>query len=134
MPTGMEIDDAAVHVLRNAGQQGLSLEPNALATGQNGGYQAINFAVLAGAQRIVLLGYDGRRSADGRAHWFGEHPQPTRDHELQMYVKNFRGLPALLAAAGVGVVNASPGTAIDAFPKVTLDDALESLAVDPAGA
>jgi hypothetical protein len=136
MPTGMEIDDAAVHVLRNAGQTGLSLDPQALATGQNGGYQAINFAVLAGARRIVLLGYDGRFGADGRGHWFGEHPQPyaTRQQELEMYVKNFRGLPQPLADAGVEVLNASPGTAIDAFRKVTLDDALEGVAADPPGA
>jgi hypothetical protein len=36
----------------------ISRDPGTLAHGGNGGYQAINLAALAGAERIILLGYD----------------------------------------------------------------------------
>jgi hypothetical protein len=44
----------------------LSRDARSLAHGGNGGYQAINLAYLAGAARIVLLGYDMKHRAAGK--------------------------------------------------------------------
>ncbi len=60
--------------LKNTGETGLEVDPAGLRTGRNSGYQAINLAVHYGARRIVLLGYDLQRT-DGKAHFFGNHPQ-----------------------------------------------------------
>lgn len=115
--TGNQIDDAKIHILRNAGPEGLSADPGALATGSTSGYQAVNIAVLAGPARVVLLGYDGRQGADGRRHWFGDHPDRT-EPPYQNMIQRFRTMIGPLKALGVEILNATPGSAIDAFPRV----------------
>lgn len=112
-----------VHVLENAGRDGLSLNANRLATGYNSGYQAINLAVHLGASRIVLLGYDMGRPRNGPSHYFGEHrdkSQPPYGHCL----KAFQTLPAPLAALGVDVVNCSRQTALTCFRRAPLESVL----------
>ena len=58
--SGAMVDDPEIFMLHNSGHEGLSEKPNCLHTGSNGGYQAVNIATLAGAKRVVLLGYDMR--------------------------------------------------------------------------
>ena len=108
-----------VQILRNAGPDGLALQPDRLKHGRNSGYQAINLAVHLGARQIVLLGYDMQRAEDGRTHWFGSHPQghtPFGD-----FLPRFSALVEPLRAVGVSVVNCSRRTALTAFPLGTLD-------------
>lgn len=124
-PTGLEIDDPEVHMLRNGGREGLSRDASAIVTGMNSGHQVINIVALAGARRIVLLGYDGKHGSGGRRHWFGDHPDRTPfPQELANNVKHYRTLVEPLRELGVAVVNASPDTAVDAFPRATLEAAL----------
>jgi len=107
-----------VHLLRDAGLEGLCAEPDGVTTGHNTGYQAINIAAHAGASRIVLLGMDMR---DGR-HWHHDHPDgmpiETRDWKAQLPC--FATLVEPLAALGIEALNATPGSAIDVFPRVEL--------------
>lgn len=116
----MNIGDGGVHMLRNGGRDGLSADAAALQNGRNSGYQAINFAVLAGAKRIALLGYDGRAQG-GQTHWFGDHPVRTPEANLACYARNFNNMTAPLQQLGVEVVNCSPGTVVTAFPRIPLD-------------
>ena len=128
------ITDDATHVLRNArvapnGQLmhdvGLSLEPGALITGSNSGWQALNVAALAGANPIILLGYDAKADKDGRTHWSGGHQGSTSgEAEWLAYRKAFSGGQNALKAAGIRVINCSPGSAIDTFEKMPLNEAL----------
>lgn len=126
-PTGMEVEDPAVHMLRNHDQRpardALSLEPSAIATGRNGGYQAVNIAALAGARRNVLLAYD-MQFREGRSHWFGHHEVKNAPSEFAQYARNFRALVEPLKTLGVEVINATPDSALDAFPRMTLEEAL----------
>lgn len=109
-----------VTVLKNTGVHGLEQDPSGLRTGRNSGYQAIGLAYHLGASRIVLLGYDMRG-----AHWHPAHPASVRKgmhHHL--WRQAFATLAEPLRAAGVTVVNASRETALDAFPRMPLQDAL----------
>lgn len=110
-------------VLRNTGTHGLDLDPTALRTGFNGGYQALNLAVHFGAARILLLGFDLGIAPDGRCHWHGPHPdrQPAPFYAM---LDAFPSLVAPLAILGVEVVNCSRRTALACFPCVALEDAL----------
>lgn len=123
------IDDPAVYLLRNAHfpyhGTGLSLDPGRVVTGRNSGFQALNLAILAGAKRIILLGFDGRPNAEGKTHFFGEHPTPTPAAVWQEIQKAFSAAESAIEAAGVRVVNCSPGSFIDSFPKMALQDAME---------
>jgi len=129
------ITDDAVHILRNARTDpngrgihanGLSLDPGALLTGSNGGWQATNVAALAGANPIILLGMDGQPSQDGRTHWSGGHGnEHTPSEAYPAYRCSFSVGADALKAAGIRVVNCSPGSAIDAFEKLPLEEALD---------
>lgn len=120
---GSNVVDQRVHILRNKHHPnrgvGLSMDQGALGTGRNSGFQAINLAVLAGAKKIVLLGIDGRPG-----HFHGGHPRPTPDSFYEVMRKAFSEAEDSIREAGVTVLNASPGSSIDSFPKVELQAAL----------
>lgn len=126
--SGANIEDEAVHMLRNSDFPnhgvGLSSDPQCLVTGRNSGFQALNMAVLAGSTRIILLGFDGKPSAEGLAHFFGEHPRPTPVAAYQYYRQAMSAAEKALKDLDVEVFNCSPGSAIDTFPKVKLLDVL----------
>ena len=124
-----EIDrDARVHILRplhgSVHGVGLSRDAGALVTGRNSGFQALNLAVLAGARRILLLGFDGAPAADGSTHWHGGHKSPSGPSIYKHFRAAMTAVEGDLAAIGVEVLNCSPGSAINSFPKVPLEEAL----------
>jgi hypothetical protein len=109
-----------VHAKRG---EGLGRE-KAIHWGANSGYQAINLAYLWGATRILLLGYDCK-TINGKAHWFGQHPQGlNRNQPLDEWKRNFPQLAADLEAEGVEVINCSPDTALDCFERMDIDAAI----------
>lgn len=127
---GGHVVDETVHVLRNRDLKtgphaGLSDDPGALATGRHGGFQALNLAILAGASKILLLGYDAKRGADGATHWHGEHIVTSpAEAAYAEFKRSFSSAQAAIEAAGVLVLNCSPNSAIDTFPKMDLQEAL----------
>jgi hypothetical protein len=127
--TGMNVEDPAVHFMRNKhyplNGTGLSLEPEYLVTGSHSGYQALNLAVLAGAKTVILLGFDAREPDTGKpSHWFGDHPVKEAVEAFAKYRSAFSRAAGEIKKAGVTVLNATPGSAITTFPKVSLEDAL----------
>lgn len=118
--TGANVADPSVHMLRNAGVEGISREPDRICTGRNGGYQAINIALLAGAERVVLLGYD-MQYTEGKSHWHGDHPLHVPE---QWYTQSYAPLFKAFVDCGVPVINASRSTRIAALPRMTIEEAL----------
>jgi hypothetical protein len=131
--TGAMVEDPAVHLLHNAGSgeevggSPLSLDRQAITTGRNSGYQAMNIAALAGAATIILLGYDAGQPAGAPSHWFGEHPDPVIPSVYAVYRESFKRGAPYFAKAGIRVINASPGSTLACFDKMDLGDALASL-------
>ena len=123
-----------IKIVENTGSQGLERAPTGLRTGRNGGYQAINLALHLGARRILLLGYDMKADAAGRTHWFGDHADwPTRASVFAgVMLPHFAGLATELEALGVAVLNCTPGSALDVFPKIPLEQALANRLQHPA--
>lgn len=108
--------DGRIHFLRRGEPAGLSTEQDKLNHGSNSGYQALNLVVLAGAVRIILLGFDMGLSSDGRTHWHKGHPQGASPSVYDVMLKKFSTLPPLLQKLGVEVINASPGSRLTLFP------------------
>lgn len=130
-PDGARIVIPGVQRFRPAGFKGLSLKPDrlclGLAGGCNSGYQAINLAVLYGATRILLLGYDMQRDAQRRAHFFGKHPDGLCNASpYDLMARSFLDLIQPLSDLGVTVINCTRETALTAFPRQPLDVALRS--------
>lgn len=126
----MNILDPSVHILRNkhfpSHGTGLSLDGEYLVTGGNSGFQALNVAVLSGADRIVLIGYDSREPEHGQpSHFFGHHKIREPIHAYELYRKAMKDAAKAIKAAGVRIINCSPDSAINDFEKMELREALQ---------
>jgi hypothetical protein len=102
----------------------MTLEPGTIGGGGNSGFQAINLAIQFGARKIILIGFDMTG-----AHWYGRNRWPGAcNPDEDRFAKWRRTLDATapkIAALGVDVVNASPESALECFPKMTLAEALD---------
>lgn len=118
--TGANVTDDAVHILRNKTfpkhGMGLSLDCESLITGRNSGFQSLNMAILAGASRVILLGFDGKAG-----HFHGGHPRPTPEAVYPLYLQAMNEAAGAIKKAGVEVLNASPESAITCFEKRPLE-------------
>jgi len=106
-------------------EPGAPLEPGRapMRQGRSAGHTAVSLAACLGASRIILLGYD-MRTVDGRTH--GHDDYAERDHDIyaREFIPAFRGWNAAAKAAGVEILNATPGSALSEFPTVDLDGVL----------
>lgn len=90
----------------------------------NSGTGAISLAVVAGARRILLLGYDCQKTA-GKTHWHGDHPKTLGNAKsLPTWPRRFGHVAKFAQSKGVQVVNASRETALACFPRMDLATAL----------
>lgn len=109
-------DAYGLHVVRGRNRPGFSRDPDAIHYGGNSGFQAINLAILFGAVRIVLVGFDMR----GHEHFFGKHPKPL--NQLDASTRGFeRYVPHFIEAAHtlpehIRILNCTPVSALTCFP------------------
>jgi hypothetical protein len=102
-----------------------------LAWNYSTGAAAINLAVLLGASRIFLLGFDMGRN-EGKSHWHSHRHKPTEDVSFARFQKGFKCLAASLASLrpDVQVLNVTDGTSkLLVFPAISfgqLDCILET--------
>lgn len=110
-----------VRQLVNAGGEGWDDAPYAVHTYGNSGAQAIQLAVKAGARRVLLCGMDMRGG-----HWHPEHQDPLRTTPRMTYQRWIVMMDTLARylPAGIEVINCTPDSAIEAFPAVSLREAL----------
>ena len=111
-----------VRVLRNRGADGFTEEPGHIKTGGNSGYAAIHLAASAGANRIILLGLDMTGT-----HWHGKHPVGLNNPRETFFVKAMRRFELLAPALrqrGIEVLNCSPISQLECFPKARLADCI----------
>jgi hypothetical protein len=99
--------------------------PGRVGGGGNGGFQALNLALQCGARRIALVGYD--MCLDRGTHWHGRHEQGLNNPgpgNIRRWRQILDAQAPTLDAAGVQVFNCSPVSALEAYPKCTLEQAL----------
>jgi hypothetical protein len=122
--SAFQVDDPNIHVLKNSGHEGLSSDPAGIMTGSHSGYQLVNIATLTGASRVLLLGYDCKR-VNGKKHFFGDHPDGT-EPPYDSIKKRYNKMEQAAKGLRIEILNATPGSALEAFPKVELADALHN--------
>ena len=99
-----------------------SLTQGILASGGNSGFQSINKAVLDGAKRVILLGFDYGYDAGTNKHWFDdEYPAPPAQSNYTQWNER---LAKAVQYIPVPVLNASRKTTIKCLPRVNLRDVL----------
>lgn len=104
----------------------LLMEPGTIGWGGNSGFHALNLAVQFRASKIILVGYDMR--IDMGLHWHGSHPR-SLNNPLAKNIDRWRravdGAAPILYALGIKTVNVSPISTLQAYPKMSLTEALE---------
>lgn len=100
------------------------LRRTAFETYNNSGAGAVSLALMRGAQRIILLGYDLQYTAGAR-HWHGNHPRGLGNAgSVARWPQAFRRLRKALDAAGIEYINCTRATALD-WPREDLETVLE---------
>lgn len=103
---------------------GLSKEPETILHGGHSGHQAVGLAVLLGARRILLAGFDMTRGK----HWHPDHQKPLSNGDMSVLVPHYEKMARDLEAAGVECVNCTgPNSAIPYFRRGELADELATV-------
>lgn len=100
----------------------LVTEPGVIGDGKNSGFQALNLGVQFGARKVMLLGFDMRGQ-----HFHPEHPLPLGSPDQYTFSRwraAFNDAAAALREIGAEVVNCTPGSTLNMFPKTDIDEAL----------
>jgi hypothetical protein len=114
---------AGFHIIEGRDGVGFSRDPAVIHYASNSGFQAVNLALLFGADSIVLVGFD-MREVGGKTHFFGNHKTPLRDgHQFGPWIRKFADAAARLGPAP-RIINATPGSALTCFPMMPLAEAL----------
>lgn len=96
-------------------KKGFSHDPTYIHSGNNSGYQACNLAMLFGATRLLLLGFDMK----GESHWFGDHPKELkRRHIYKTWLRKFNEVKQ----DGFEIINCTRDTALTCFKQSIITD------------
>lgn len=99
-----------------------SFDPGVISQGGNSGFQAVNLAVLMGAVRVLLLGFDMGLGPDGERHFFGKHPPGLHmDSPYPIFIRAFERAAPVYAQRGIVILNASRRSALKCFRQVKLE-------------
>jgi len=99
--------------------------------GGNSGHQAIQYAVSRGSRRIALLGFDHQHTG-GKKHCHEDYPRHVRVGNetvsfgnaecVDYWVKIMNSTAQDLQRMGAEVVNLSRDTALECFPRMTVEE------------
>lgn len=91
----------------------------------NSGAGAIVTAIVGGAKRVIMLGYDCQHTS-GLTHWHGDHPKHLGNaNRVSCWADKFAELAK--DYSGVEILNASRETALTCFPRKGLKQCLSLL-------
>lgn len=113
--------------LRRQSVNFLSENPLVVSGGGTSGFGAVNLAVLKGTKAILLLGFDYGTTTNQWHHNQAEYgfAYDQKARQWAGWALNFQGMKPLLQKRGVEVINASPASLINCFPRIPLDEAIE---------
>jgi predicted peroxiredoxin len=116
---------------------GLSEDHGVISHGHGSGFSLVSMAHRAGADRIVLLGYDLKYAPDydGRArfigsqprHFFGEYPEkmqhwPSVRVNRGVHIELVELYRAVKEQGLVEIINCTPDSAIDCFERMHIEE------------
>lgn len=103
------------------GTTGRDFRDKTLNYGGNSGFQIVHLAIIWGAERVLLLGYDMGCASPSERHWFGVHPgSMDKKSNYEGWVTDF----TLAAKSGHNIINCSRETALTCFPRAVIQDVI----------
>lgn len=113
------------------GPAGYETKPGKLKHGSNSTYAALNLAAAHFKfEKIYILGLDmkwGKPGDKSQSHWHDGHKGGRLDPEsgYKKMIQAYDTIKQPLKDAGVEVYNANPDSAVKAFPRITIEEALK---------
>lgn len=101
------------------------VERLSIVTHTNSGLLGLMVAVNLGAKRVLLCGVDLNQPGE---HFFGRHLMPlkaTTPQRMEVFKQQFRNY----RPRGIEIINCSPSSDLDCYPRGTLEDCLAESAV-----
>jgi hypothetical protein len=92
----------------------------------NSGFHCLNLAVQMMPVKIILVGFD-MTLAHG-LHWHGRHPSGLNnpsDRNVDRWRRCVDAAAEVIAALGIKVINVSPISALQNYPKMSLQEAMD---------
>jgi len=108
---------------------GFSKNPELLGWNGNSGASGINLAYLLGAKRAFLLGFDLKVEKKGVHNWHNLHPTTPNENIYETkFIPQFKRFAKEMkqAAPNFEVYNTNPDSALDVFPYMSYEDAVEA--------
>jgi len=101
-------------------RKGKGLSVLALGWNKNTGAAAVNLALILGAQRIFLLGFDMHLSKDGRSNWHNNLVNKPNKAVYEKFIEGFTRVSIDLKKLFPGreVINVTDNSDLDVFPKI----------------
>lgn len=93
----------------------------AIRWGRTSGHSAISLAIAMGAAYVCLLGFDMKRDANGRSHWHDDYNSQDDKMYSHDFIPATAGWHVMAIAANVWIINCTPGSALDEFPRDSID-------------
>lgn len=116
-----------VKIVRNGGHFGYDDREDHIRTGFNSGFQAVQLAAKLGAKRILLIGFDMRRTG-AHHHWFGEHAwRANYRMPFGAFINAFNKSAMAYEKIGVRILNCTPGSALRCFLSADLDEVIHEM-------
>lgn len=101
----------------------LSASSNIIHWGSNSGFQQLNIAFLMGCSKFILVGYNMKKSRDGKSHFFGDHPSAMRSNSpYPTFVEAFNSIQKEIKPF---IVNCTPDSALRMFRYNDLEEELK---------
>jgi hypothetical protein len=87
---------------------------------KNTGAAAINLALILGAKRVLLLGFDMKLSKNGKPNWHDHRIEPTKSEVYEKFIKDFRTLHQALPEkfSNSTILNVTDDSELPYFEKV----------------
>jgi len=90
----------------------------------NSGMIAVNLAALLGFRRILMVGFDHKKT-DDKAHCHPEYPEGFRHADgIETWLDRSPAIADDLMRGGIELINCTIDTALTNIPRMTLEDAL----------
>lgn len=108
-----------IRYFRRSREARLSEDPGVICTGENSGFAALGMAVMRGATKVFLLGFDMKGPGHFHAGYEWYCPHGVADYPR--WAGYFDVLADAAKARGVEVFNCNPDSAIRCFPFASVD-------------
>lgn len=122
--------DGIKYVPKDPGKRhGIHTDRHHVAWNSNSGAASISIANHFGVKQILLLGFDMNiDKKTSYSHWHGSHSRDIQNRRKKpAFGRHLKGFPEIAEDArriGIEILNVSPTSSIDVFPKVKLSDVL----------